>query len=110
MYSPSSSQLPPPPHYSSLAAGRPVVASIDTGTEIPRLLEASGGGVAVPPGDLDAFVDAIRSIVDDPSRAAQLGSSGRSWVVEEASPAAVADAYERLFSSVSGSEGLPGDG
>jgi colanic acid biosynthesis glycosyl transferase WcaI len=35
--------------YSILAAGRPVVASIDPDTAVPTiLLEASGGGVAVP--------------------------------------------------------------
>ena len=37
--------------YSILAAGRPVVAAIDADTEIPRLLAASGGGLAVPPDD-----------------------------------------------------------
>ena len=35
--------------YSILAAGRPVVAAIDEDTEVPRLLEASGAGIAVPP-------------------------------------------------------------
>lgn len=96
--------------YSSLAAGRPVVASIDDGTEIPRLLAESGGGIAVPPGDLDAFVGAIRHLVADPERAAELGRAGRAWAVAEASPAAVGAAYDRLFRFVSGSEGLPGDG
>jgi colanic acid biosynthesis glycosyl transferase WcaI len=33
--------------YSILAAGRPVLAAIDPGTEVPRMLAASGGGVAV---------------------------------------------------------------
>ena len=37
--------------YSILAAGRPVLAAIDPGTEVPRLLAASGGGVAVEPDD-----------------------------------------------------------
>ena len=41
--------------YSILAAGRPVVAAIDPGTEIPRLLAASGGGVAVAPDDPDGL-------------------------------------------------------
>ncbi len=92
----------PSKSYSSLAAGRPVVASIDTGTEIPRLLAASGGGIAVPPDDLEAFVAAIRALVDDPERSARLGRSGRSWVVEEASPEAVAAAYDELIRAVAG--------
>jgi colanic acid biosynthesis glycosyl transferase WcaI len=91
--------------YSSLAAGRPVVASIDPGTEIPRLLVASGGGVAVPPDDLDSFVEAIRTLVDDPGRAAALGRAGRAWVVAEASPKAVAAAYDDLFRAVAAGAG-----
>lgn len=86
--------------YSSLAAGRPVVAAIDPGTEIPRLLAASGGGVAVPPDDLPSFVAALRELTGDPARAARLGAAGRSWVEREASPVAVAAAYDRLLRSV----------
>lgn len=86
--------------YSSLAAGRPVVASIDLDSEIPRLLAASGGGVAVKPGDPAAFVDAIRSLLDDPNRAMRIGAAGRAWVEREASPAAVGASYDRLLRAV----------
>lgn len=82
--------------YSIMAAGRPVLAAIDADTAVPRMLEASGGGVAVPPDDVDAFVGALRDLVDDPERAALLGSRGRSWVVREASPRAVGVAYDLL--------------
>ena len=87
--------------YSSLAAGRPIVASIDPGTEIPRLLDAAGAGVAVDPDDLDAFVRALRGLLDDPARMTTLGANGRRWVVAHASPAAVGDAYDRLLRSLS---------
>ena len=97
----------PSKSYSSLAAGRPVVASIDGGTEIPRLLAASGAGVAVPPDDLDAFVDAIQALTGDPERSARLGGSGRAWVVAEASPEAVGAAYDELISIVVGRAGRP---
>ncbi|HUF99949.1 MAG TPA: glycosyltransferase family 4 protein [Ilumatobacter sp.] len=86
--------------YSSLAAARPVVAAIDLDSEIPRLLSQSGGGVAVPPDHLEAFVHALRSLVDDPEARARMGESGRSWVVREASPAAVGQAYDRLMSRI----------
>ena len=86
--------------YSSLAAGRPVVAAIDVDSEIPRLLAAAGGGVAVPPDDLDAFVAAIRSLVDDPDRAANLGRAGRRWVVQHASPSTVGAAYARVIAEI----------
>jgi colanic acid biosynthesis glycosyl transferase WcaI len=83
--------------YSILAAARPIVAAIDPGTEVPRLLAAAHGGIAVPPDDVEAFVAAIRLLVDDPARAAELGSSGRAHVLGVASPAAVAEQYERLI-------------
>jgi colanic acid biosynthesis glycosyl transferase WcaI len=86
--------------YSIMAAGRPVVAAIDPDTAVPRILADSGGGVAVPPDDAPAFIDAIRSMVGDPERAARLGALGREWVEREASPAAVGAAYDDLLRSL----------
>lgn len=83
--------------YSVLAAGRPVVASVDAGTEVTRMLEDSAGGVSVEPGDPDAFVEALVSLIDDSDRRAAMGRAGREWVAGAASPAAVAAAYEALF-------------
>ena len=82
--------------YSILAAGRPVVAAIDADTEVPRILTASGAGICVLPDDLDTFVAAVDTLVDDPGRAIEMGQRGRQWVEQAASPAAVAEAYERL--------------
>lgn len=88
--------------YSSLAVARPVVASIDATTEIPRLLDAAGAGIAVAPDDAEAFVAALRSLVDDPDRRKELGDSGRRWVVAEASPRSVGAAYDALLRRVAG--------
>jgi colanic acid biosynthesis glycosyl transferase WcaI len=90
--------------YSILAAGRPVLAAIDPGTEVPRMLAASGGGVAVPPDDLDAFCTALADLLDDPQRAQAMGVAGRIWVEGAASPSAVAHAYERLIRGLNGAE------
>ena len=86
--------------YSIMAAGRPVVASIDPGTAVPQILAASGGGVAVDPDDAAAFTAALRSLVDDPDHANRLGTLGRAWVQEHASPSAVGAAYDRLLRSL----------
>jgi colanic acid biosynthesis glycosyl transferase WcaI len=83
-----------------MAAGRPVVASIDPGTAVPLILAESGGGVTVAPDDAVAFTDAIRSLVADPERAMQLGALGRAWVEREASPTAVGVAYDDLLRSL----------
>jgi colanic acid biosynthesis glycosyl transferase WcaI len=86
--------------YSILAAGRPVLAAIDEGTAVPRILAASGGGVAVPPDDADSFVAALRDLVADPERCASMGIAGRTWVESEASPSAVGSAYDGLISGL----------
>lgn len=86
--------------YSILAAGRPVLASVDPGTEVATTLERAGAGVSVPPEDPDAFCGALGDLLDDPSRRAAMGASGRSFVEGWVSPAAVGAAYERLFEEV----------
>lgn len=86
--------------YSILAAGRPVLAAIDAGTEVPRMLAASGGGVAVAPDDPTAFSAGLRRLLADPIAARAMGAAGRAWVLNAASPQAVALAYEQLIRSV----------
>ena len=86
--------------YSIMAAGRPVVAAIDPDTAVPRILAESGGGIAVPPDDAPAFVEAIRLLVEDPDRGTRLGALGRAWVEREASPTAVGAAYDVLLRSL----------
>ncbi|MEI7617237.1 MAG: glycosyltransferase family 4 protein [Actinomycetota bacterium] len=83
--------------YSILAAGRPVLAAIDPGTEVPRILAASGAGICVPPDDAHSFVAALRELLADTARLSAMAAGGREWVQSAASPAAVAAAYEQLF-------------
>jgi len=86
--------------YSILAAGRPILASIDAGTEVPRILEVSGAGVAVEPDRPDLFVTALRGLLADPKGLERRGAAGRAWVEHAASPAAVARRYEELLASL----------
>lgn len=86
--------------YSILAAGRPVLASVDAGTEVASTLERAGAGVSVPPEDPDAFSEALDALLADPARLERLGASGRAFVEGWVSPAAVGAAYEELFASL----------
>jgi colanic acid biosynthesis glycosyl transferase WcaI len=86
--------------YSILAAGRPIVASVDPGTEVARTVEEAGAGLSVVPDDAEAFAKAVRRLVEAPTEAAEMGASGRRWVEHWASPAAVATAYEALFTEL----------
>ncbi|MFN8050833.1 MAG: glycosyltransferase family 4 protein [Acidimicrobiales bacterium] len=89
--------------YSILAAGRACLASVDADTEVERSLSAADAGVSVPPEDLDAFCAALEPMLDDEARRREMGANGRRWVESWASPAAVAESYEALFTELRGS-------
>ena len=86
--------------YSILAAARPVLAAIDPGTAVTKILDESGGGISVPPDDPAAFVAALRELLAHPERCASMGASGRAWAVDNASPNAVGQAYSSLIATV----------
>ncbi|MGH2731244.1 MAG: glycosyltransferase, partial [Actinomycetota bacterium] len=86
--------------YSVLAAGRPLIASVDEGSEVARIVERSGAGIAVPPEDPESLTKAIKALLDAPEEAARMGAAGRTFIEGWASPSAVAEAYESLFESL----------
>ena len=83
--------------YSILAAGRPLIASVDGGSEIAQVVERAGAGITTPPDDAEALTKALRQMLDSPSDANEMGSRGRAFVERYVSPGAVAEAYEDLF-------------
>jgi len=82
--------------YSILAAGRCIVAAVDRGSEIDRLVAASGAGICVAPDDPAALRVALDSLVADSARRAECGRSGREFVQRRATARDVAEAYVRL--------------
>jgi colanic acid biosynthesis glycosyl transferase WcaI len=86
--------------YSILAAGRPVVAAIDADSEVNRIVTTTGCGVVVAPDDTEAFIDAIRAVLDTADLGAGMGRAGRAWVERSASPGATAAAYEALLAEL----------
>lgn len=92
----------PSKSYSILAAGRPMLASVDPGTEVARMVAEAGCGVAVAPDDPVAFVAGLRRLLADPVATRTMGVAGRTWVERWASPGAVAAAYEALFVELGG--------
>jgi putative colanic acid biosynthesis glycosyltransferase WcaI len=64
---------------SYLAAGRPIVASIDPETPAAEMLRACGGALVVPPEDPVALADAMRQLRDDADLRRRLGANGRRY-------------------------------
>ncbi len=83
--------------YSILSAGRPVVAAIDAGTEIPRTLAESGAGIAVAPDNEAEFISALQILISDGAKRVAMGALGRTWVEQHASAGAVAKRYEAIY-------------
>ena len=62
----------------ALASGVPVVQPRHGA--FPEMIEATGGGLLVEPDSADALATALRSLMDDPVRRAELGRRGRDSV------------------------------
>ncbi|HEX4048131.1 MAG TPA: glycosyltransferase family 4 protein [Elusimicrobiota bacterium] len=58
-----------------MAAARPVIASNVGG--LPDLVEDGVTGLLVPPGDAGALAGAVKSLLDDPARAEEMGRAAR---------------------------------
>ncbi|MEV0006002.1 glycosyltransferase family 4 protein [Micromonospora sp. NPDC050980] len=80
----------------ALRAGVPLVATAVGG--LPELV--GDGAVLVPPGDVDAVDAAVRELLDDAPRRAELGRRGAAraagWPTEADTVAALADLYAEL--------------
>ena len=61
-----------------MAAGRPVILAIDG--VIREVVESTGGGGWVPPGDAAALAQAIRQMAHLPDRGRSMGAAGRTAV------------------------------
>jgi len=84
-----------------LAAARPIVAALPPG-DARGFVEASGGGICVPPGDAEALAGAIRRLARDEAARRSLGEAGRRYVEAHCSRAGAARAYDRLVADVVG--------
>jgi colanic acid biosynthesis glycosyl transferase WcaI len=64
---------------SLLAAGRPIIGSLRSDSEVARVLEASRGGLVVPPEDPSALFGAIGSLRNDARELRLMGERGRAY-------------------------------
>lgn len=80
------------------AAGMPVVAGRSRG--VPDVVSDRVSGVLVPPGDVAAFVQATRLLVDSPNRIRQMGKAARNLALEEHDIGTAAMALNRVLEQV----------
>ena len=90
----------PSKSFSILASGRPLLASVDEGSDAWNLVQRSRAGLCVLPEDPAALARAILSLKDDPARREQMGRNGRDWAEKFHSPRVAAAQFECLFEDV----------
>jgi colanic acid biosynthesis glycosyl transferase WcaI len=83
--------------YSILASGRPVIASVDRGSDTWNLIQRANCGLCVKPGNPQALADAILHLYKDENYRARLGANGRAYVVQHHSRQAAAREFHRLL-------------
>jgi len=84
-----------------LAAGRPVIASLDG--EGARVVEQAQAGIACPAEDAAALADAIRRLQHSPSDVLdQMGRRGRTYYDAHFDPATLARRLARRFEQLAG--------
>ncbi|MFL6374788.1 MAG: glycosyltransferase family 4 protein [Pyrinomonadaceae bacterium] len=83
--------------YNYLAAGKPILAICEPGSEMARLLDEDHVGKWVKPDDADGFVQAIREILDSPETLSLMGRNARASAVNKYSPAAVLPTFREVL-------------
>ncbi len=83
--------------YSIFASGRPLLMSVDEGSEPWRLVEQSGAGLCVPPENPASLSAAILYLKNAPHLCDQFGRQGRAWAETHHSPKAGAREIESML-------------
>lgn len=79
----------------AMAAGRPVVVTRTTG--VSELVEQTGAGRVIPPGDYDALAEALLAFLLDPFYAGTAGQAGRIAVRQHLAPDLIAAQRELVY-------------
>jgi lipopolysaccharide/colanic/teichoic acid biosynthesis glycosyltransferase len=91
-----------------MACGKPVLAAV--AGDARDIMEASGGGIVVAPGDGKGLADAIRRVLVDGELRERLGRAGRDYVRREHSRAALAERTEAVLREIVGADRWLGRG
>ena len=81
-----------------MAAGKPIVATVNQSSEAGELISRSGCGVLVPPEEPAQLAAALRRLHEHPETHSQMGAAGRDFVAEHFGRASVLGRWDALVS------------
>lgn len=81
-----------------MAAGKPTLLGIDG--VIRDVINASGGGVFIPPGNPEALAEAVLSLKNNPQQCREMGQSARLYVERHFNRNAQGRQLENLFKDI----------
>jgi glycosyltransferase involved in cell wall biosynthesis len=81
--------------FEAMGAGKPIVLGVEGEAKV--VLEESGGGVAIVPGDAQGLADAVARLACDPVARRHLGDRGREYVAREYSRTVWARRYAEIL-------------
>jgi colanic acid biosynthesis glycosyl transferase WcaI len=91
--------------YNVLAAGRPILAVAEPGSELARIVIEEGVGRVVAPGDGSAIASAIIEMSQDKETLFEMGERGRAAAVGKYSYLPVLDQFRHLIGDVVARDG-----
>ena len=89
----------PSKSWSIMSCGRPVVANFDEG-ELKEILERNHCGVFSHAGNVQEFVDAIKTLQENPERCKEMGANARQFILDNLTKEVGAKKYVEIIKSV----------
>jgi colanic acid biosynthesis glycosyl transferase WcaI len=86
--------------YTIMAAGRPLVAAVDEGSDTWQFVQEVGCGLSVPPEEPESLAQAILTLYQDRALGRALGAKGRERVEQDFTSQAAARKYAELLEQV----------
>ncbi len=83
--------------YNILAAGKPVIALTDDGSELAQVIDEDCVGWHAPPGNRRRLVEMIRLAMSDRNRLAEMGKAARIAAEQKYSPAIAIQKYKEVL-------------
>jgi colanic acid biosynthesis glycosyl transferase WcaI len=80
-----------------MAAGVPIIASLDEGSEGWQIINESNCGIAIPPEEPEMLKQAVLHFYNNKDIIPKLGQNGREFVLKRYSRHIVVNNYEKLF-------------